>query len=110
VQVIQTDNGAEFQSAFHYHVLDAGVGHRSSRHSKSYGLDISVTRCSNNYGPYHFPEMRGCVPLENLRQSLGNSHGVTARSTRDYQASAPSPLAALMWSASTPSPTENCRM
>jgi transposase InsO family protein len=27
VQVIQTDNGAEFQSAFHYHVLDKGVGH-----------------------------------------------------------------------------------
>ena len=28
VQIIQTDNGAEFQSAFHYHVLDKGIGHR----------------------------------------------------------------------------------
>ena len=28
VQVIQTDNGSEFGSAFHYHVLDKGVGHR----------------------------------------------------------------------------------
>ena len=27
VEVIQTDNGAEFQAQFHYHVLDAGVGH-----------------------------------------------------------------------------------
>ncbi|RWA16594.1 helix-turn-helix domain-containing protein [Mycolicibacterium brumae] len=27
-KIIQTDNGAEFQSAFHYHVLDKGVGHR----------------------------------------------------------------------------------
>jgi transposase InsO family protein len=27
VEVIQTDNGAEFQSQFHYHVLDAGIGH-----------------------------------------------------------------------------------
>jgi transposase InsO family protein len=27
VQTIQTDNGAEFQSAFHYHALDKGVGH-----------------------------------------------------------------------------------
>jgi Integrase core domain len=27
VQVVQTDNGTEFQSAFHYHVLDTGVGH-----------------------------------------------------------------------------------
>ena len=27
VEVIQTDNGSEFQSAFHYHVLDKGIGH-----------------------------------------------------------------------------------
>ena len=27
VEVIQTDNGTEFGSQFHYHVLDAGVGH-----------------------------------------------------------------------------------
>jgi transposase InsO family protein len=27
VEVIQTDNGAEFQSQFHYHVLDKGVSH-----------------------------------------------------------------------------------
>jgi transposase InsO family protein len=28
VQVVQTDNGSEFGSTFHYHVLDKGVGHR----------------------------------------------------------------------------------
>ncbi len=28
VQVIQTDNGSEFGSMFHYHVLDHGIGHR----------------------------------------------------------------------------------
>jgi transposase InsO family protein len=27
VEVIQTDNGAEFGSMFHYHVLDKGIGH-----------------------------------------------------------------------------------
>jgi transposase InsO family protein len=27
VHVVQTDNGAEFQSAFHWHVLDKGIGH-----------------------------------------------------------------------------------
>jgi transposase InsO family protein len=27
VQEIQTDNGAEFQSSFHWHVLDKGIGH-----------------------------------------------------------------------------------
>lgn len=27
VEVIQTDNGAEFQSAFHWHALDKGIAH-----------------------------------------------------------------------------------
>jgi hypothetical protein len=27
VQVIQIDNGAEFQSSFRWHVLDRGIGH-----------------------------------------------------------------------------------
>ena len=28
---------------------------------ETYGLPISITRCSNNYGPYHFPEK--LIPL-----------------------------------------------
>src|SRR6185312_669053 len=28
VQTIQTDNGAEFQSAFHWHIQDLGIRHR----------------------------------------------------------------------------------
>jgi dTDP-glucose 4,6-dehydratase len=28
---------------------------------RTYGLPISITRCSNNYGPYHFPEK--LIPL-----------------------------------------------
>ena len=27
IETVQTDNGAEFQSGFHYHVLDRGIGH-----------------------------------------------------------------------------------
>ena len=27
VEKIQTDNGAEFQSSFHWHVIDQGIGH-----------------------------------------------------------------------------------
>ncbi|MBQ9153523.1 MAG: GDP-mannose 4,6-dehydratase, partial [Solobacterium sp.] len=23
---------------------------------RTYGLDVTISRCSNNYGPYHFPE------------------------------------------------------
>ncbi|WP_060788336.1 dTDP-glucose 4,6-dehydratase [Geobacillus zalihae] len=28
---------------------------------KTYGLNVNITRCSNNYGPYHFPEK--LIPL-----------------------------------------------
>ena len=37
VDVIQTDNGAEFQSQFHYHVLDRGITTRlhQTRHSQT---------------------------------------------------------------------------
>ena len=31
----------------------------------TYGLPMSITRCSNNYGPYHFPEK--LIPLTILR-------------------------------------------
>ncbi|MCM3018706.1 dTDP-glucose 4,6-dehydratase [Priestia megaterium] len=30
-------------------------------YSETYGLPINITRCSNNYGPYHFPEK--LIPL-----------------------------------------------
>lgn len=32
---------------------------------KTYGLPINITRCSNNYGPYHFPEK--LIPLTIIR-------------------------------------------
>jgi dTDP-glucose 4,6-dehydratase len=30
-------------------------------YNKTYGLPVNITRCSNNYGPYHFPEK--LIPL-----------------------------------------------
>lgn len=30
-------------------------------YSRTYGLPVSISRCSNNYGPYHFPEK--LIPL-----------------------------------------------
>lgn len=31
IEQVQTDNGAEFQSGFHWHLLDRGIGHRYIR-------------------------------------------------------------------------------
>ncbi|MFB9330994.1 dTDP-glucose 4,6-dehydratase [Paenibacillus aurantiacus] len=36
---------------------------------ETYGMDASITRCSNNYGPYHFPEK--LIPLM-ITNALGD--------------------------------------
>ncbi|MEX5718162.1 dTDP-glucose 4,6-dehydratase [Geodermatophilus maliterrae] len=44
-----------------YSAAKAGGDLLARAYAQTYGLDVSVTRCSNNYGPYHFPEK--VIPL-----------------------------------------------
>jgi dTDP-glucose 4,6-dehydratase len=44
-----------------YSAAKAGSDLIARAYAKSYGMNLSVTRCSNNYGPYHFPEK--VIPL-----------------------------------------------
>jgi dTDP-glucose 4,6-dehydratase len=44
-----------------YSASKAGSDLLARAYAKTYGLDVSTTRCSNNYGPYHFPEK--VIPL-----------------------------------------------
>jgi dTDP-glucose 4,6-dehydratase len=44
-----------------YSAAKAGSDLIARAYATTYGLDLSVTRCSNNYGPYHFPEK--VIPL-----------------------------------------------
>ncbi|SDC06083.1 dTDP-glucose 4,6-dehydratase [Geodermatophilus telluris] len=44
-----------------YSASKAGSDLVARAYAKTHGLDVSVTRCSNNYGPYHFPEK--VIPL-----------------------------------------------
>jgi dTDP-glucose 4,6-dehydratase len=44
-----------------YSASKAGSDLLARAYAQTYGLDISITRCSNNYGPYHFPEK--VIPL-----------------------------------------------
>jgi dTDP-glucose 4,6-dehydratase len=44
-----------------YAASKAGGDLVARAYAVTYGLDIRVTRCSNNYGPYHFPEK--IIPL-----------------------------------------------
>jgi len=38
---------------------------------KTHGLDVRITRCSNNFGPYQFPEKLISLSITNLLQGIG---------------------------------------
>jgi dTDP-glucose 4,6-dehydratase len=44
-----------------YSAAKAGADLLARAYARTYGMHISVTRCSNNYGPYQFPEK--VIPL-----------------------------------------------
>jgi dTDP-glucose 4,6-dehydratase len=44
-----------------YSAAKAGSDLIARAYAQTFGLNISITRCSNNYGPYHFPEK--VIPL-----------------------------------------------
>ncbi len=50
----------------------------------TYGLPVNITRCSNNYGPYHFPEK--LIPLALMKILRGEKIPVYARgeNVRDW--------------------------
>ena len=98
VQTIQTDNGAEFQSAFHWHIQDRGIRHRyikpatprlNGKVERSHRIDaeefyrlldgvmIDDTKLFNdklteweNFYNYHRPHggLGGQTPYERLKQ------------------------------------------
>jgi dTDP-glucose 4,6-dehydratase len=52
-----------------YSASKAGSDHLVRAYHETYGLSTTVTNCSNNYGPYHFPEK--LVPLTIINILLG---------------------------------------
>lgn len=52
-----------------YSASKAGSDHLVRAWGHTYGLPILVTNCSNNYGPYHFPEK--LIPLIIIRALAG---------------------------------------
>ncbi|OGG00461.1 MAG: dTDP-glucose 4,6-dehydratase [Candidatus Glassbacteria bacterium RIFCSPLOWO2_12_FULL_58_11] len=44
-----------------YAASKAGADHLVRAYGKTYGMDVRITRCSNNYGPFQFPEK--LIPL-----------------------------------------------
>lgn len=52
-----------------YSASKAGSDHLVRASNRTYGLPVVVTNCSNNYGPYHFPEK--LIPLTILNALAG---------------------------------------
>ena len=52
-----------------YSASKAGSDHLVRAWGHTYGLPVLVTNCSNNYGPYHFPEK--LIPLMIIRALAG---------------------------------------
>ena len=52
-----------------YSASKAGSDHLVRAWHRTYGLPVTITNCSNNYGPYHFPEK--LIPLIILKALNG---------------------------------------
>jgi dTDP-glucose 4,6-dehydratase len=53
-----------------YSASKAGSDHLVSAWGHTYGLPVLITNCSNNYGPYHFPEKM--IPLMIVKALAGD--------------------------------------
>lgn len=54
-----------------YAASKAGADLMARAYWKSYGMPVNITRCSNNYGPYQFPEK--LIPLMILNARAGKA-------------------------------------
>ncbi|MHB8528230.1 MAG: dTDP-glucose 4,6-dehydratase [Caulobacteraceae bacterium] len=54
-----------------YSASKAGADHLARAWGHTYGLPVIITNCSNNYGPYQFPEK--LIPLMIIRALAGES-------------------------------------
>lgn len=63
-----------------YSASKASSDHLARAWLRTYGLPVIVTNCSNNYGPYHFPEK--LIPLTILNALAGKTLPVYGRGTQ----------------------------
>ncbi|MFA5073012.1 MAG: dTDP-glucose 4,6-dehydratase [Nitrospirota bacterium] len=67
-----------------YSASKAGSDHLVRAYFHTYGLPVTISNCSNNYGPYHFPEK--LIPLTILNAREGKPLPVygEGRNVRDW--------------------------
>jgi dTDP-glucose 4,6-dehydratase len=55
------DEESSYRPRTPYNASKAGADHAVRAYFETYGLPVTITNCSNNYGPYQFPEK--VIPL-----------------------------------------------
>ncbi len=67
-----------------YSATKAGSDHLVRAYHKTYGLDAVTTNCSNNYGPYQFPEKLIPLMIRNAKAGLPLPVYGDGRNIRDW--------------------------
>jgi len=67
-----------------YSASKASSDHLARAYHKTYGLDAVTTNCSNNYGPYQFPEKLIPLVIRNARAGLPLPVYGDGRNIRDW--------------------------
>jgi dTDP-glucose 4,6-dehydratase len=62
------NEGSPYQPNSPYSASKAASDHLVRAYHETYGLKTTVTNCSNNYGPYHFPEKLIPLTIVNILQ------------------------------------------
>ena len=78
------DEDTPYAPSSPYSASKAASDHFARAWSKTYGLPVVISNCSNNYGPYHFPEK--LIPLIILNALEGRPLPVygTGENVRDW--------------------------
>jgi len=62
----QFDETSPYKPRSPYSASKAASDHLVRAYGETYGLNYSISNCSNNYGPYHFPEKLFPLVITNL--------------------------------------------
>jgi dTDP-glucose 4,6-dehydratase len=73
----QFDESTAYRPRSPYSASKAASDHLARAWNETYGLPVLVTNCSNNYGPYQFPEK--LIPLAILKAARGEPIPVYGR-------------------------------
>jgi len=67
-----------------YSASKAASDHLARAYHRTYGLDVTISNCSNNYGPYHFPEKFVPMMIVNILQGRPLPIYGDGRNIRDW--------------------------